>query len=109
MEGNVVSHLYCDKCKMGIFNTNLALVQWYQEKKVLPQRRKLKGFQIVHCKCSYNEIQIFEDKKRIWDGTIEYFLTERGLKKLQHFVEDQLCENDQEVKNLIARLKRFDL
>lgn len=102
---NVVSRLYCDKCKRGIFNTNLALLQWYQDKKVLPGNRKLKGFQIVHCKCSYNEIQMFEEKKRIWDGTVDYFLTKQGQAQLHHLIASDYCENNQEVYQVIERLK----
>lgn len=76
---NEVSRLYCNQCNRGIFNTDLALLQWYQDKRVLPGKCKLKGFQIVHCQCSYNEIQMSEEKKKIWDGTIEYFSTAQGL------------------------------
>ena len=101
-----MSRLYCDKCKRGIFNTNLALLQWYQDKKVFPGKRKLKGFQIVHCHCSYNEVQMSEQKKRIWDGTIEYFSTTQGLQQLYHLMENQYCENNEEVQQVIGRLKK---
>lgn len=102
-----MSRLCCDKCKRDILNTNLALLQWYQDKKVLPGKRKLKGFQIVHCHCSYNEIQMFEEKKRIWDGTIEYFSTSQGIEQLHHLIESQYCEDNEEVQQVIDRLKKL--
>lgn len=85
----------------------MALLQWHQDKRVLPGKSKLKGFQIVHCQCSYNEIQMSEEKKRIWDGTIEYFSTAQGIEQLYHLMESQYCEDNQEVQQVIERLENI--
>ena len=67
---------------------------------------KIKGIQLVHYNCSYNELIMSEQKKRIQDIYLHDVLTEKGVKHLKYLLSKNNFEDRFKIIGLIIQLEK---
>lgn len=52
----------------------------------------------------YDEKQLYKEGKSVKDHHLDAFLSASGLKRLQEFIDENLCKDATEVEEIIKRL-----